>query len=147
VPNPQQHVREVGQAVAPAAQPQAGGNTGYGINDGAIGGAGTENTQTEQSVKEIRERYEQQISAWIERHKFYPADAGGREGRVVVRMRIDHSGVVRYYAIEKSSGVTAIDAAAIDMIRRANPVPPVPYNYSVDPLIEFLVPINIQVQQ
>ena len=135
---PQQYVREVGQAAPQQFAPlqtQAGG-----LPQGTMGGVGNVNTQTD--GKDIRDRYEQQISGWIERHKVYPAEAGGREGRVIVRMRIDRAGVVRYYALEQSCGVAAIDNAALDMIRRANPVPAAPMNYPGGSLIEFLIPIT-----
>ncbi len=121
-PNPQQYVREVGAAPQPSA------------------GAGDSAAQA--AAEQIRARYEQQISGWIQMHKYYPANAGGRAGRVVVRMRIDRSGVIRYYAIERSSGVAMLDAAAIDMVRRANPVPAVPVDYPAGSLIEFLIPLN-----
>jgi periplasmic protein TonB len=140
-PQPQQYVREVGQPLAPLPK------VTQGTPEGAIGGAGVENTQTEQTKREIRERYEQQISGWIERHKLYPVDAGGRAGRVIVRMRIDRGGAVRYYALEQSSGIPALDAAAIDMVRRANPLPAAPVNYPEGNLIEFLIPINFQAPQ
>lgn len=132
-PTPQQLVREVGAANPVPAQP--------GLPTGAVGGQGVVNTATD-AIQQIRERYEQQISSWIQLHKIYPAAAGGRAGRAVVRMRIDRSGAVRYYAIEQSSGIEAIDSAAIDMIRRANPVPAVPENYPAGALIEFLIPIT-----
>ena len=118
---PQQYVREAGVPVAELTK------TGGG---------------TSESPQEIRERYEQQISGWVGRHKLYPPEAHGREGRVVVRMRIDRTGYVRYYAIEQSSGNAPIDAAAIDMVRRANPMPAVPENYPSGSLIEFLIPIT-----
>ncbi len=120
---PQQYVRESGVPVSELTK--VGGGTG-------------------ESAQVIRERYEQQISGWVGRHKMYPAEAGGREGRVIVRMRIDRTGYVRYYAIEQSSGISAIDAAAIDMIRRANPMPAVPENYPSGALIEFLIPITFR---
>lgn len=144
-PQPQQYVREVGQApvlpstallTQPVVTPQ-----------GAVGGQAHETTMTDQTSREIRERYEQQISSWIQRHKIYPGEAGGRAGRTVVRMRIDRSGIVRYYALEQSSGVQALDAAALDMIRRANPVPAVPANYPAGSLIEFLIPISFAAPQ
>lgn len=136
-PSPQQYVREVGQPNPLLA----------GIPQGAIGGSGQVNTQTEQTTETIRERYEQQISAWIQRHKIYPAGAAGAAGRVVVRMRIDRAGTVRYYALEQSSGNNLIDAAAVDMVRRANPVPAVPANYPAGNLIEFLIPISFEAPQ
>ncbi len=97
-----------------------------------------------ESVTIIRQRYEQQISAWIAKHKVYPATAAGKVGRVVVRMRIDRQGYVRYYALEESSDVPALDKAAMDMIRRANPVPTPPRNYPAGNLIEFLIPITFE---
>jgi protein TonB len=130
-PNPQQFIREVGNA--PAAP--------IGLPNGSVGGQGVVNSSAD-TIQQIRERYEQQISSWIQLHKYYPSAAGGRDGRVVVRMRIDRAGAVRYYAIEQSSGVAALDAAAIDMIRRANPVPAVPGDYPAGNLIEFLIPIT-----
>ena len=120
---PQQYVREAGVPVSELTK--TGGGTG-------------------ESPQVIRERYEQQISTWVGRHTIYPPDARGREGRAVVRMRIDRTGYVRYYAIEQSSGIAAIDAAAIDMVRRANPMPSVPDNYPSGSLIEFLIPITFR---
>lgn len=136
-PQPQRFVREVGAAP----------NTGLGAADGSTGGQGVETTMTPTTMQAIRERYEQQISSWIQQHKIYPSGAAGAEGRVVARMRIDRSGYVRYYAIEQSSGNNVLDAAAIDMIRRANPVPAVPANYPAGSLIEFLIPITFRVPQ
>lgn len=125
-PTPQQYVREVGAAPA-QPQPQLGSGTG---NDAAM--------------QAIRARYEQQISAWVQQHKLYPMDANGREGRAIVRVRIDRAGTVRYYAIEQSAGMQALDAAALDMIRRANPMPAVPADYPEGNLVEFLIPISFK---
>lgn len=122
--NPQRFIREAGAAPT-----------------GLQGGQGAETTSTNGSAAEIRERYEQQISAWIQQHKFYPAAAGGKRGKAILRIRIDRAGYVRYYAIEQSAGHDALDAAALDMIRRANPLPAAPDNYPAGSLIEFLIPI------
>lgn len=128
---PQRFIREVGAApqVVPAGTPASV----QGASDGAVAA--------------IRARYEEQISSWIQLHKLYPMAAQGAEGRAVVRMRIDRFGYVRYYAIEQSSGNAVLDQAAIDMVRRANPVPAVPANYPSGTLIEFLIPISFKVPQ
>ena len=147
-PAPQQYVREVGQPTPQLAPLPATAGTyaaPTGIATGMTNGASAQTMQSEQTAREIRDRYEQQISGWIERHKYYPPDAGGRAGRVVIRMRIDRAGAIRYYALEQSSGIAAIDAAAIDMVRRANPVPAVPENYPAGNLVEFLIPIGFSV--
>lgn len=143
-PTPQRFIREVGAAPAVGA-PGAQANTGLGVADGAVGGQGLENSMTPVTAEEIRLRYEQQISRWIQQHKLYPAAAMGHEGKAIVRMRIDRSGYVRYYALEQSSGNQVLDVAAVDMIRRANPVPAVPPNYPAGNLIEFLIPITFRV--
>lgn len=96
----------------------------------------------------IRARYEQTISNWIARHKVYPAGALllGQHGKVIIRLRIDRQGNVKYSGVEKSSGYKLIDRAAIDMVRRANPVPPVPTNYPAGSLLEFLIPASFDLQ-
>lgn len=147
---PQRYIRETGlpslDAITredPLVKGALGtGNTGFGVPEGALGGVGVENSITPGSAEAIRARYEQEISVWIERHKLYPADAGRASGRVVLRVRVDRQGYVRYYAIEQSSNNPALDRAAIEMIRRANPVPAAPINYPSDTLIEFLIPIQ-----
>lgn len=144
-PTPQQHVRQVG---APTPQAIAGAManlaTSAGQPAGSISGQLNQPALIPKTEQAERARYELEISAWIQRHKFYPADAGGREGRAVVRMRIDRAGNVRYYAIEQSSGMVALDSAALDMIRRANPVPAVPTSYQSGNLVEFLIPITFK---
>ncbi len=106
---------------------------------GAAGG-----TLNAEEAKAIRIRYEQQISGWVAKHRFYPAEAGGRHGRAVVRVRIDRQGYVRYYSIDETSGYGVFDRAAIDMIRRASPMPSAPMNYPAGNLIEFLIPITFK---
>ncbi len=140
-PTPQQYVREVG-APSPQVVAAVTGNAA-----GAIGGAGNDTSMSAQTAEAVRARYEQEISGWIQQHKLYPSSANGREGRVVVRMRIDRTGAVRYYAIEQTSGVQALDDAALDMVRRANPVPAVPANYPAANLVEFLIPISFKAPQ
>ena len=71
---PQRFVREVGNAPIGATA-----NTGLGVASGANGGQGVESTMTPGTAQEVRERYEQQISAWIQQHKIYPTQARGAE--------------------------------------------------------------------
>ncbi len=97
---------------------------------------------------ELMSRYEQLISQWIEKFKQYPMDARvqGLQGETVVRIRIDRMGNIRYYILEHSTGSQVLDRAAIDMVRRANPVPSVPNDYPKADLIEFLIPVNFHLQ-
>ncbi|MGE0754152.1 MAG: energy transducer TonB [Alphaproteobacteria bacterium] len=93
-------------------------------------------------------RYEQQISLWIQKFKVYPdtTKQAGQEGETVARIRIDRRGNVRYYTLERSTGHVALDKAAIDMIKRANPVPAAPTNYPAGDVLEFRIPIRFNVQ-
>ncbi len=129
-PTPQQYVREVGAAPTVPTSAPAGQTAAQSL--------------AAQQAEAVRARYEQQISGWIQRHKLYPPAAGGREGRVVVRMRIDRAGNLRYFAIEQSAGLAVFDEAALDMIQRANPVPAVPADYPAGNLVEFLIPISFK---
>lgn len=95
---------------------------------------------------EIMSRYTQLISLWIQKFKVYPEEARsqGIIGASVVRIRIDRRGNVRYYALERTTGSELLDRAAIDMIRRANPVPSVPNDYPEGELQEFLIPVSFK---
>jgi protein TonB len=138
---PRRYVRQYGAAPSESLQEKARAAFGASHQVATVTDVSASALTSEQ---EIRARYEQTISAWIEQHRIYPASARGREGRTVVRVRIDRQGYVRYYALEESSGTDALDRAAVDMIRRANPVPAVPADYPAGNLIEFLIPMTFE---
>lgn len=112
---------------------------------GSLGTINAPSSSAAEAAQAIRAKYELEISSWIQRHYPQNITSGPRKLRPVVRMRIDRQGSVRYYAIEESSGSATVDAAAIDMIRRANPLPAVPDSYPAGNLIEFLIPIVFRV--
>ena len=113
----------------------------------ANGLTATNKTGTEKDA-EMMSRYEQLISLWIEKFKLYPdeARAENMQGDTLVRIRIDRQGNIRYYILEHSTGYALLDRAAIDMVKRANPVPAVPHDYPKADLIEFLIPVNFHLQ-
>lgn len=96
----------------------------------------------------IKTRYEQTISLWIQKFKLYPesARADGMEGDAIVRIRIDRRGNIRYSILEEGTGYEELDRAALDMVRRANPVPAVPDSYPEGDMFEFLIPVKFQMQ-
>ncbi len=96
----------------------------------------------------IKSRYEQTISLWIQKFKLYPesARAQGMEGSTVVRIRIDRRGNIRYSGLEGNTGYEELDRAALDMVRRANPVPAVPDGYPEGEMFEFLIPVNFEIK-
>lgn len=69
------------------------------------------------------ERY---AAAVIRKIRATPQRAAGGRGRAVVGFEIGASGAIATLRIVKSSGSAALDAAALDHIRRAAPFPPPP---------------------
>lgn len=98
---------------------------------------------------EILHRYTQLISMWINRHKaiFQRAVPAGMKGNIVVRIVIDRMGNIKYFSLDKGMGIPLADNAALDMVRAANPVPPVPANYPGGNMFEFLIPVNYNTTQ
>ena len=72
--------------------------------------------------------YRSKVLAAIELHKKYPSVARrlSQEGSVRMKFSVSRDGSVSGISIVSSSGVDAIDRAAIDAIRAASPIPPVP---------------------
>ncbi|MPZ40098.1 MAG: TonB family protein [Rhizobiales bacterium] len=66
------------------------------------------------------------VAALLERNKRYPADAKNDRGIAQVAFSIDRRGRVMSSRVVKTSGSAALDRAAIDMVRRAQPFPPPP---------------------
>jgi protein TonB len=73
-------------------------------------------------------RWQSRVLAWLNRHKRYPSGARSRkkQGMVRVAFAIDASGAVLSARIASSSGNAELDQAALDMVRRASPVPAPP---------------------
>ena len=59
--------------------------------------------------------------AWLERHAYYPRDAGefGEQGNVVVDFVVDKSGRVSGLRLASSSGYPILDMAVLSMLRDA----------------------------
>ncbi len=101
------------------------------------------------SNADMLKRYEQMISFWIQRYKVYPQEARRQNmhGRGVIRIRINRQGTIVYRIIEQRTGYDMLDKAMLEMVQRANPVPPVPANYPRSgELLEFLVPVSYTAQ-
>jgi protein TonB len=95
------------------------------------------------AASRARASYEQVLAAWLERHKYYPAVARrrGLEGKGMLRIRIDRRGQVQTRAMEQPIGTRLLDEAAIELVRRAEPFPPMPEGLGGDHF-EFVVPIE-----
>lgn len=82
-------------------------------------------TQGAKSSGESPARWQSRVNVHLNRFKRYPA--GEREtGAAAVRFSIDPSGRVLSAGLARSSGNAALDRAAVEMVRRASPVPAPP---------------------
>ncbi|HEX9466336.1 MAG TPA: energy transducer TonB [Alphaproteobacteria bacterium] len=87
--------------------------------------------------------YTATLLTWLNQHKEYPwmARRRGVQGRVILRLAVARSGNVTEARIETSSGAELLDQAAVDMVHRANPLPPLPASFVGD-RAEFRVPVE-----
>jgi protein TonB len=72
--------------------------------------------------------YVRALMAWLLKYRVYPdaAKKDKAQGVVQVRFTIDRGGRVLASSVQKSGGHAALDAAALDVLSRASPVPPMP---------------------
>ena len=66
------------------------------------------------------------VAALLERNKRFPADGRNDRGIAQVAFSIDRRGHVMSSRVVTTSGSVALDRAALDMVKRAQPFPPPP---------------------
>lgn len=98
-----------------------------------------------EATERARIRWRGELSAQLKRHLRYPADRLGKAARAIVTFAIDRGGHVLSSAIVKSSGDAAFDAAALAMLKRADPLPPPPPDIADDGL-SFTAPVDFNVK-
>ncbi|RKT44838.1 energy transducer TonB [Thiocapsa rosea] len=152
-PKPKQPAETEPQPTKPrpnAAKAASGDTAGTAIGRQSAGGAGSPSaagaggggTSGKADGGKSKDRYYAELAAWLERHKRYPPQARKmrQEGIVRVRFVIDRNGRVISHRIETSSGHTALDHAASELLRRASPMPAIPASMGQSRL-EIVVPI------
>jgi protein TonB len=79
----------------------------------------------------------------LERHKRYPAEAqrARQEGITYVRFTMSRDGRVLSARIERASGVASLDQEGLDLLHRAQPLPPLPSDQPGESL-ELVVPVQ-----
>lgn len=92
-------------------------------------------------------KWQSRVLSWLNRHKRYPASAKSRrqEGLVQVAFTVDKGGRVTSSRVSRSSGVPALDQAALDMVRRASPVPAPPPEIAASAL-KLAVPVDFSLR-
>lgn len=86
--------------------------------------------------------WEGRVLARIDQMRRYPSAARTRrqQGVVHIRFRAARDGRVMFAALERSSGNASLDRAALETIRRAEPLPPIPEDRPDE--IELVVPVE-----
>jgi periplasmic protein TonB len=81
---------------------------------------------TGESAQRVRATWQKELAAHFNKFKRYPGDRKTPRAEVVVSFELDRLGHVVSKHIVKGSGDAAFDAAALDMLQRADPVPAPP---------------------
>jgi periplasmic protein TonB len=97
------------------------------------------------SAERARVTWEKELAAHFNKYKRYPEDRPPQSAQVVVSFVLDRSGLVLSSHIVTGSGDPAFDAAALAMLRRANPVPPPP-PLVADYGLSFTLPVIFNVK-
>ena len=94
-------------------------------------------------VKGDSRSYFRSVMSWLNTHKEYPAELKKqkKQGVVTIRFSIDREGAVLSSTIEKSSGIPTLDSAALAMLSRASPLPPIPDAINRDTLT-LVIPVE-----
>ena len=84
----------------------------------------------------------------LERHKRYPSEAqrARQEGVTYVRFVMSRDGRVLSARIERPSGVAALDQEGLELLQRAQPLPPLPQDQPGESL-EIVVPVQFFVKR
>jgi len=87
------------------------------------------------------------LLAWLEKHKEYPREAQRRrqQGTAILYFELDRQGRVLNYRIKTSSGFAELDREVEAMIRRAEPLPPMPADMTQAKL-ELQVPVQFRLR-
>jgi protein TonB len=90
--------------------------------------------------------YLDRLRRWLNKYKHFPEEAQKQKqhGQLVISFTILRDGTVRDPHVERSSGFPLLDAAALQMLRDASPVPALPETYrapqvAVDLPVEFTI--------
>jgi protein TonB len=88
--------------------------------------------------------WHQLLATHLERHKTYPRQAQmlRQQGVVSIRVSLDATGQVLSVALAQSSGSASLDAATLDLARRASPLPPPPSGMETP--VSLVIPLRYQ---
>ena len=97
------------------------------------------------SKQRIKTTWQKELFAQLDKHKRYPSERNQQAAKIVVNFVLDRLGHVVSTSVVEGSGDPAFDAAALDMVRRSDPLPPPPPVIADDGL-SFTLPVIFRVR-
>ena len=99
-----------------------------------------------QPANNAPDSWEGRVLARIAKYRRYPASARSthEQGVAFIHFRMDRSGHVLSASLARSSGFADLDQAALDTLRRADPLPPIPADRPDQ--LELSVPIEFYIR-
>ena len=97
------------------------------------------------SAQRVRVTWQKELMAHLNRHKRYPAERSQKGAEIVVSFVLDRLGHVLSTSIVKGSGDAAFDEAALEMVRRSDPLPQPPPAVA-DEGLNFTLPVIFKVK-
>jgi periplasmic protein TonB len=99
-----------------------------------------------ESLRRVRATWQKELAVHLEKYKRYPGNRPPQSVEIVLRIVLDRSGHVVSAEIKKSSGDPAFDDAALDMMRRSDPVPAPPPLVADEGLV-FTMPVLFRIKE
>jgi len=97
------------------------------------------------SAQKVRMTWQKELAAHLDRHKRYPAGGAQKSAEIVVSFVLDRTGHVLSSSVVRGSGDASFDQAALDMLRRSDPVP-APPPLVADEGLAFTLPVIFRVK-
>ena len=97
------------------------------------------------TARRVRATWQKELMAHLDKHKRYPAERALKTAEILVGFVLDRMGHVLSTNIVRGSGDPAFDAAALDMVRRSDPVPQPP-PLVADEGLNFTLPVIFKVK-
>jgi protein TonB len=113
---------------APRSEQRAASVANEAARGPAPGKAGAGGNSTEERGRADTSAYQAKLAAHLRRFRTFPAEARekGITGTAIVRFTVTSSGAVSGASLARTSGAGILDQAAVAMVRRASPFPPLP---------------------
>lgn len=98
-----------------------------------------------ETARRARVTWQKELVAHLDKHKKYPPQRVQKSAEIMVSFALDRMGRVLSSTIVKGSGDPAFDAAALAMLKRADPVPQPPPMVA-DEGLNFTLPVIFRVK-